>query len=76
MRKTFEISLDMPDVTIQTVVTDRHGHFVITVKSTGEGTSCHSCGTQITKVYGEDREMTFRHVPMLGKTTLIRLRPV
>ena len=32
MRKTFEIPLDIPDVTIQTVETDRNGAFVITVK--------------------------------------------
>jgi len=76
MRKTFEIPLDIPDVTIQTVATDRHGDFVITVKSTVEGTSCHTCGKKITKVYGEDREITFRHLPILGRKTYIRLRPV
>src|SRR5712691_9315287 len=37
MRKTFEIPLDIPEVTIQHVETDRHGDFVITVKSTVEG---------------------------------------
>ena len=58
MRKTFEIPLDIPDVTIQTVETDRHGDLVITVKSTVEGTSCHPCGKKIIKVYGEDREST------------------
>ena len=52
MRKTFEIPLDIPDVTIQSVETDRHGDFVITVKSTVEGTSCHTCGKKVTKVYG------------------------
>ena len=57
MRQTFEIPLDIPDVTIETVATDRHGDFVITVKSTVEGTSCHNCGKKITKVYGYDREM-------------------
>ena len=61
MRKTFEIPLDIPEVTIQHVETDRHGDFVITVKSTVEGTSCHKCGKKITKVYGEDREITLRH---------------
>ena len=76
MRKTFEIPLDIPDVTIQTVETDRHGDFVLTVKSTVEGTSCHTCGKKITKVYGEDREITLRHLPMLGRKTYIRLRPV
>jgi len=76
MRKTFEIPLDIPDVTIQTVETDRHGDFVITVKSTVEGTSCHTCGKKVTKVYGYDREITLRHLPILGRKTDIRLRPV
>jgi transposase len=76
MRKTFEIPLDIPDVTIQTVETDCHGDFMITVKSTVEGTSCHTCGKQITKVYGYDREITLRHLPILGRKTYIRLRPV
>jgi transposase len=76
MRKTFEIPLDIPDVTIQTVETDRHGDFVITVQSTVEGTSCHTCGKKVTKVYGYDREITLRHLPILGRKTYIRLRPV
>jgi transposase len=76
MRKTFEIPLDIPDVTIQTVETDRHGDFVITVKSTVEGTLCHTCGKKVTKVYGYEREITFRHLPILGRKTSIRLRPV
>src|SRR6266478_1297699 len=76
MRKTFEIPLDIPDVTIQTVETDRHGDFVITVKSTVEGTFCHTCGKKITKVYGEDLEIPLRHLPILGRKTYIHLRPV
>jgi transposase len=76
MRKTFEIPLDIPEVTIQHVETDRHGDFVITVKSTVAGTSCHKCGKKITKVYGEDREITLRHLPILGRKTYIRIRPM
>ena len=56
--------------------TDRRGDMVITVKSTREGTHCHRCGKKITKVYGEDREITFRHLSILGRKTFIRLRPV
>ncbi len=58
MRKTFEIPLDIPDVTIQTVATDRHGDFVITGKSTVAGTSCHTGGQKVPKVSGYAREMT------------------
>jgi transposase len=76
MRKTFEIPLDIPDVTIQTVETDRNGAFVITVKSTVAGTYCHRCGKQITKVYGYDREITLRHLSILGREPYIRLHPI
>jgi transposase len=76
VHKTFEIPLDIPDVTIEKTETNRHGDIVITVKSTIEGTSCHQCGNRITKVYGYDREIIFRHLPILGKKTFIRLHPV
>ena len=76
MHKTFEIPLDIPDVTIEKVETDRHGDFVITVKSTIEGTYCHTCGKKTTNVYGYDREITLRHLSILGRKTYIRLRPV
>lgn len=75
MRQTFEIPLDIPDVTIENVTTNRLGHIEITVKSTVEGTPCHRCGTMTTQVYGEDREITLRHLPILGRKTFIRLCP-
>ena len=72
MHKTFEIPLDIPDVMIEKVGTDRHGDFVMTVKSTIEGTHCPICGKKITQVYGDDREITLRHLSILGKKTFIR----
>jgi len=75
VRQTFEIPLDIPDVTIENVTTNRLGHIEITVKSTVEGTPCHRCGKMTTQFYGEDREITFRHLPILGRKTCIRLRP-
>ena len=75
MGQTFEIPLDIPDVTIESVVTNRIGHIEITVKSTLEGTPCRQCGKMTIKCYGEDREITLRHLPILGRKTYIRLRP-
>jgi zinc-finger of transposase IS204/IS1001/IS1096/IS1165 len=75
VRQTFEIPLDIPDVTIENVTTNRLGHIEITVKSTVEGVPCHQCGKMSTKFYGEDREITLRHLPILGRRTYIRLRP-
>lgn len=74
-RQTFEIPLDIPDVTIESVQTNPAGHIEITVKSTVEGTPCHRCGQVTTQLYGEDREISLRHLPILGRKTLIRLRP-
>ena len=76
MRTTFEIPLDIPDVTIQTVETERNGAFVITVKSPVAGTYGQRCGKQITKVYGYEREITLRHFSILGRKTSIRLHPI
>ena len=76
MRQTFEILLDIPNVTIEKVETEHKGSIVIPIKSTIEGTHCHTCGKKIIKVYGDDREITLRHLPILGKKTFIRLRPV
>ena len=75
MRQTFEIPLDISDVTIEHVTTNRLGHIEITVKSTVEGTPCHRCGQMTTQFYGEDREIMLRHLPILGRKTFIRLRP-
>jgi transposase len=75
VHQTFEIPLDIPDVTIANVTTNRLGHLEITVKSTVEGVPCHQGGKMTTKFYGEDREITLRHVPILGRRTSIRLRP-
>jgi len=75
VRQTFEIPLDIPDVSIENVTTNRIGHIEITVKSTVAGTPCHRCGKMTTQFYGEDREITLRHLPILGRKTFIHLRP-
>jgi len=75
VRQTFEIPLDIPDVTIEHVTTNRMGHIEITVKSTIEGTPCRQCGQMTTTFYGEDREIRLRHLPILGRQTYICLRP-
>ena len=75
MRHTFEIPLDIPDVTIEAVTMNRVGHFEITVQSTVEGTPCHQCGQMTTKFYDKDREISLRHLPILGRKTYIHLRP-
>jgi transposase len=73
--KHFEIPLDIEDVTIDKVEFKENGEIIITVTSTVEGTYCHRCGRQISDSYGHDREITLRHLSILGRPTSIQIRP-
>ena len=76
MADTFEIPLDIPNVKIEKVETNRQGEIIITVRSTEEGTHCHLCGRRTTERYGHDQPITLRHLSILGKKTYIRIVPV
>lgn len=72
---SFEIPLDLEDVKIERVKFTQNNEIVITVTSTLEGTHCHKCGRKITHSYGHGREITLRHLPILGKPTFICITP-
>jgi len=70
-----EIPLDIEDIKIENVEFKEHGEIIIRVTSTLEGTYCHQCGQKITDSYGHDREITLRHLSILGRPTYIQIRP-
>lgn len=69
------IPLDIPDVEVIDIKTNKRGDYVITVESTIEGTTCHQCGRDISKFHSHDRAITLRHLPILGHRVYLRLRP-
>lgn len=71
----FEIPLDIEDVKIEAVEFTPKNGIIITVTSTVEGTHCHRCGKKMTAAYGYGREITRRHLTILGKPTYIRITP-
>ena len=71
MTISFTIDLDIPDVEIISIKLDRKGNRIIKVKSTKNGCSCRICGKNITKYHGLDREITLRHLSILGVDTYI-----
>ena len=73
--KHFEMPLDIEDVEIERVEFKENGEIIITVTSTLEGTYCHRCGQEITDSYGCDREITLRHLSILGRPTFLQIRP-
>lgn len=75
MTTSFEIPLDIPDVTIEHVEITEHA-IIITVKSTVKEGRCRKCGRRIAKFHGHDKAVTLRHLPILSRKTYIRIRPV
>jgi len=66
--------LGLSDIEIQEVKLTRDNRVVIRVKSTRDKTECHQCGGP-TNLYGYGRMLQLRHLPMLGKPTLIEITP-
>jgi len=70
-----EIPLDIPNVEIENIEINKEGDIIITVRSTVKGTRCHKCGRKITKLHCHDREITLRHLSILGRRVYIRICP-
>jgi len=69
------IPLDIPDVEVVDIKTNKRGDYIITVKSTLTSATCHQCGREISKFHSHDRAITLRHLPILGHQVYLRLRP-
>jgi transposase len=67
--------LDIPEVRVLTIEITPRGDCTITVESTLEGTKCRKCGREIREFHGLDEWLTLRHLPILGRKVLLRLRP-
>lgn len=67
--------LNIKNVVILNTEQTEDGDFIITVKSTEEGTCCRVCGRRITKFHGHDEWICLRHLSILGHRVYIRLRP-
>jgi transposase len=75
MFSKLSIPLDIPDVEVVDIKTNKQGDYVITVESTLDSATCHQCGREISKFHSHDRAITLRHLPILGHQVYLRLRP-
>ena len=71
----FEIQLNIPDVKILKVETSKVNDLIITVKSTKKSALCRICGKEMTKIHGYGDAIILRHLPILGQSVYIHLRP-
>ncbi len=66
--------LGLNDIEIQGIKLTSDNTVLIRVKSTKAEVSCHRCGNP-TKPYGRGRTLQLRHLPILGKETIIEITP-
>lgn len=66
MKNTISIDLGLSDIEVTEVKTDKNGNYHIKICSTSTTGKCHICGNKIDKLHEYDREITIRHLPILG----------
>lgn len=75
MFSKISIPLDITDVQVLDIQTNKRGDYIISVESEVQSAICHRCGREISKFHSHDRAITLRHLPILGHQVYIRLRP-
>lgn len=75
MRAEITIPLDLPEIQVVKIESEKGGGYRITVESTVQSATCSRCGRKIDEFQGHDEEIELRHLPILDRPVKIRLRP-
>ena len=67
--------IDLSNIKVTSVIRNANGHLHIRVETTESSVACRSCGKQITKRHGCDRERKLRHLPVFDNPTYIIYTP-
>lgn len=68
------IPLDIPDVRIVGMEIEEK-RIIITVETINRITNCGVCGCEINCNYGRGERVSLRHLPILGRQTIVQLSP-
>ena len=72
---TITIPLDIPGIRIISTQTKSEGRIFIEVESLDEQVKCGVCGQEIMCNYGVGELKEIRHLPILGRETIVCIRP-
>ncbi len=70
-----EVPVNLPGVEVTNVESDNRGNLFITVETTERSVPCRSCGRNLTKRHGSDRERKLKYLPVFGKESTIIYKP-
>ncbi len=75
MDKFLHKILGFQDIKILKTKFNLREEIYIYLESTKKSNLCRICGRETELVHGKDREITLRHLPILGKDTYIVIKP-
>lgn len=75
MSASFQIPLDIPDVTILSMKNGEKNEIILEVESTLNTTQCRRCGKTISRFHDYDQPIRLQHLPILERVVYIELRP-
>jgi transposase len=75
MDNSIQVPLNLPDVRVLSAQRTEHGHWLIRIESTLEGTRCRRCGREIRDLHGLDAVVRLRHLPLFDVPVFVELRP-
>lgn len=70
-----QVDLNIPDLEILKIETNKVGDLIITAESIKKSTLCHICGKKIEKIHSYNEAIILRHLPVFGQQVYIRIRP-
>jgi len=75
MDNVIQVPLNWPAVRVLSTQRTEHGHGLIRVESTLEGTRCRRCGREIRDLHGWAAGVCLRHLPLVDVPVCAELRP-
>jgi transposase len=75
MDTIIQVPLDWPDIRVLSTQRTAHGHWLIRVESTHEGSRSRRCGWEIRDRHELDDVVRLRHLPLFDVPVFVELRP-
>ena len=72
---TFEMLLKLTHIRVLRVEQTKTGAYIVTVESTLQHATCHTCKRRIDTFYRLDDAIMLQHLPICGSKVFIRLQP-
>jgi len=67
--------INLPGIKVANVSKEKNNEVHITIETTEKSTICRSCGKELKKRHGSDKDRKVRHLPVFGRVAYIIYKP-